>query len=122
MVGPASKVISDADIEILANDPPLPFFVMFEAAHPIVNGSPTSLLGGKHLGPVGSIIVAETIFGALRRHELGFEKAGPTLKEQIRATCAAVLGNGSAFDAVPEITSMPDLLKFMQSSGAITLP
>ncbi len=116
------KVLSDDDIEIITNDPPLPFFVMFEAAHPIVNGRPTSSQGGRHLGPVGSIIVAETIFGALRRHELGFEKAGPTLKQQIQATCAAVLDNGSAFDAIPAITSMRDLLKFMQSSGAITMP
>lgn len=121
-LGRAPAVLSAADVKILSDDPPLPFFVMFEAAHPIVNGVPTSLGGGRCLGPVGSIIVAETIFGALRRNRIGFEKFGSTLKEQIRATCDAVLGNGAAFDAVPEITSMPDLLQFMRAGGAITFP
>jgi hypothetical protein len=41
----------------LSNDPPLPFFVLFEAMQ-----EPHE---GRHLGPLGSIIVAEVIFGAL---------------------------------------------------------
>src|SRR5262249_59813687 len=47
-----------ADIETLSNDPPLPFFVLFEAMQ-----QPEAR--GLHLGPLGSIIVAEVIFGAL---------------------------------------------------------
>jgi len=58
----------------------------------------------------------------LKRNAIGFEKAGATLREQIRATCDTVLGNGAAFDAVPEIESMPDLLQFMRAGGAITSP
>src|SRR5262249_42091044 len=55
---PAYAGLTADDIETLCNDPPLPFFVLFEAmAQP---GSE-----GMHLGPFGSIIVAEVIFGAL---------------------------------------------------------
>src|SRR5262249_60398202 len=46
------------EIEPLSNDPPLPFFVLFEAMQQ--HGA-----RGLHLGPLGSIIVAEVIFGAL---------------------------------------------------------
>ena len=50
--------LTPADIETLSNDPPLPFFVLFEAMQ-----QPEAK--GLHLGPFGSIIVAEVIFGAL---------------------------------------------------------
>ena len=46
------------DVDTLSNDPPLPFFVLFEAME-----QPQA--EGMHLGPFGSIIVAEVIFGAL---------------------------------------------------------
>ncbi len=49
--------LTDADVETLSNDPPLPFFVLFEAMQQPAQGF--------HLGPLGSIIVAEVIFGAL---------------------------------------------------------
>ena len=46
------------DIETLSNDPPLPFFILFEAMQ-----QPEAK--GLCLGPLGSIIVSEVIFGAL---------------------------------------------------------
>src|SRR5262245_25577181 len=49
--------LTPSDIETLSNDPPLPFFVLFEAMQQEARGF--------HLGPLGSIIVAEVIFGAL---------------------------------------------------------
>jgi heme peroxidase len=49
--------LSPEDIATLSNDPPLPFFVLFEAMQQPAQGF--------HLGPLGSIIVAEVIFGAL---------------------------------------------------------
>ena len=49
--------LTAADIETLSNDPPLPFFVLFEAMQQPAQGF--------HLGPLGSIIVAEVVFGAL---------------------------------------------------------
>ena len=50
--------LTAADIETLSNDPPLPFFILFEAMH-------QSQTEGLHLGLLGSIIVSEVIFGAL---------------------------------------------------------
>ena len=49
--------LAPEDIETLSNDPPLPFFILFEAMQQEARGL--------HLGPLGSIIVAEVIFGAL---------------------------------------------------------
>ena len=54
--GRAYGALTDEDIETLSNDPPLPFFILFEAMQQT---------GGLHLGLLGSIIVSEVIFGAL---------------------------------------------------------
>lgn len=114
--------LSSENVEILVADPPLPFFVMFEAAHPVANGVPTNRDGGRHLGPLGSIIVAETILGALKRNAIGFEADGRTLREQISSVCNAFFDEPAALDAVPEIANMPDLLRFMRDRGVIELP
>ena len=55
---PAYGALTADDIETLSNDPPLPFFILFEAMQ-----QPQA--EGLHLGPLGSIIVSEVIFGAL---------------------------------------------------------
>ena len=55
---PAYGALTNEDVETLSNDPPLPFFVLFEAMQ-----QPQA--EGQHLGPLGSIIVSEVIFGAL---------------------------------------------------------
>jgi hypothetical protein len=62
--------LTPADIETLSKDPPLPFFVLFEAME-----QPEAR--GLHLGPLGSIIVAEVIFGALARGGSGEESDSP---------------------------------------------
>ena len=46
----------EKDIETLSNDPPLLFFVLMEAQE---------VEGGVRLGPVGSLIVGEIVYGAL---------------------------------------------------------
>jgi hypothetical protein len=48
------------EIRAIAEDPPLPFFVLFEAEH---------RAEGVHLGYLGSVVVAETISNALARTE-----------------------------------------------------
>ncbi len=53
------------DIETLSNDPPLPFFILFEAMH-------QRETRGMCLGPLGSIIVSEVIFGALHSESESF--------------------------------------------------
>lgn len=48
--------LADQALNAVADAPPLPFFIMFEALHG----------GGETLGPLGSIILAETLFPPLR--------------------------------------------------------
>jgi hypothetical protein len=58
---------SDEDIAAIIQDPPMPFFVRFEAAH-----APGA--SGKHLGIFGSIITADIFFGVLKQDKiLGIE-------------------------------------------------
>ena len=56
LVGLAYGALTDQDIEALSNEPPLPFFILFEAMQQT---------DGLQLGLLGSIIISETIFGAL---------------------------------------------------------
>ncbi len=110
------------EIEAIVADPPMPFFVMFEAAHVVKNGKPSLGGGGRSLGPFGSLIVAEALFDALKLHPGGVEANGATQREQIAACCAELLGDRDALALVPEIASMPKLLEFMGSSGAFCAP
>lgn len=56
--------ILPVDAEAIAEDPPLSFFIQFEAAiDPAQEGVSGKL--GHHLGPLGSILLAETIYAAL---------------------------------------------------------
>ena len=103
------------DIDRLVDDPPLPFFVLFEAeqaAH------------GATLGPVGSIIVAETIYGAMRSNLYGFEDAGPALRDRIAACASALFADrsheaASAVAPIAEIDSMPALLAHLARAGLL---
>jgi hypothetical protein len=113
-----TQPITPGEAASIAADPPLPFFIQFEAAHPIKTGSPELGGGGRHLGPLGSIIVAETMLGAIRHFPLGVEDAGATLKARLAAAGDRLLGNNSAFAAMPEIGSMPQLLAYMAGAGA----
>src|SRR5207245_9220873 len=61
-----SEQLEPADVAAIAQDPPLPFFVLFEAhvSH-----------DGERLGPLGSIIIAETMAGAMGQWPLIVAKA-----------------------------------------------
>lgn len=114
--------LSPADIDILTNDPPLLLFVLLEAAQPISPAtSAINHAAGEslHLGAVGSVIVAETILGALRRTPIAFETAGPHVKDRIEAACQDLLGDAKALDAIPEIAKMSELVDFMIKGGAL---
>jgi hypothetical protein len=113
-----NDLIPGGDIEKLSSDPPLPFFVLFEAAHELHRGAPvTPASGGILLGPLGSIIVAETIYGALSRHPIPFEQVGPTLKSRLQECCAVLAGNDQALAHVPEIETMSQLICFLIDEG-----
>ena len=127
----------DPDMDDLANDPPLPFFVLFEAARigrddanggrDEANGRCDDANGGQRLGPLGSVIVAEAICGALRNCPLHF--AGASLKERID-NCGRSLfviqgpdqapvltALSAALSEIDEITSMPELIRYMARAG-----
>jgi hypothetical protein len=70
------RALRDGDVDRLVDDPPLPFFVLFEAEQAAHGATP---------GPIGSIIVAETVYGALRTNVHGFEGLGPTLRRPHRS-------------------------------------
>ena len=92
------------DIETLANDPPLPFFILFEAMH-----QPRS--EGLHLGPLGSIIVSEVIFGALASDELPAGHGADSLTLAL-AELSAEYYPTNVFKDVPEIERMDQLVEF----------
>ena len=77
---------------------------------------------GKRLGPLGSIIVAETMVGAMVQYPLQVGKLTfdpqRRLKEQFEPL--EKLGvKDAAFNAIPEMETFEDLLVFMQSKGLL---
>ncbi len=98
---PTYGKLTAADIETLSNDPPLPFFVLFEAMQ-----QPQE---GRHLGLLGSIIVAEVIFGALASARL------PHGDLAIAGQLAGLSANyypTNVFSKIPDIEDMAQLVEF----------
>jgi Animal haem peroxidase len=91
------------DIAALAVDPPLPFYVMFEAEQEA---------DGRHLGVLGSLIVAETLHGALARDPLPTAVGGGDLATQLDRLCAAWLGE-FRFRPLPTFDDMAGLVGFL---------
>ncbi len=112
------------DIAKIAADPPLPFYVAFEAAMNPQSDQPDTTGMGQHLGPVGSVIVAETILGALRSVSVVAEEQNLSLADAIKAACRDLIGS-DAPSVIPGLTdtaappqTMADLLRFMKAAGA----
>jgi hypothetical protein len=97
------------DIETLSNDPPLPFFILFEAMQ-----QPEAK--GLRLGPLGSIIVSEVIFGALHRESESFGGSTTSLVEAL-ANLAVDYYPKNIFADVPEIERMDQLVEFIAELG-----
>ena len=97
------------DIETLSNDPPLPFFILFEAMqHPEAKGL--------RLGPLGSIIVSEVIFGTLHSESESFGSSTTSLVETL-ANLAVDYYPKNIFADVPEIERMDQLVEFIAELG-----
>lgn len=117
--------LSDIDKTRLANDPPLSLFVLFEAAHSIRGGVPERNGGGTRLGALGSLIVAETVYGALGRNKVMFDGA-PSLASSLRDCCAKLLDAPEALADVTvegpgarrDINEMKDVILFLAANGA----
>jgi hypothetical protein len=105
-----------ADPQRVIDDPPLPFFVLFEASH---------ANGGRRLGPIGSIVVAETVLGAMRRNPLGIEERGAPQKNPIVNCGRLFFGKddgdrvSSSLSGVARVATMPQLLGYMRGKGWI---
>jgi hypothetical protein len=96
----AYGALTDEDIETLSNDPPLPFFILFEAMQQTE---------GLQLGLLGSIIVSEVIFGALAGDPRS--ACGGSLADQLDLISREFyLVN--VFQDIPEISSMAQLVEF----------
>jgi hypothetical protein len=102
--------MTEADIHTLANDPPLPFFILFEAAM----GPDDPAKRGKTLGVLGSIIVAEVIFGAMREDKLPGVEALGGLKQSLSLFCSCIYSENH-LEFVPEIETMGQLVAFIAS-------
>lgn len=101
--------LTASDIETLANDPPLPLFVWFEAMR-----QPGA--EGLHLGPLGSVIVAEVIFGALERAAVPAASNTDSLTGALDAISAEYYPT-NVFADVPEIARMDQLVEFTAEIG-----
>jgi len=93
---PASG-LTEEDIEALADDPPLPLFILLEAGVDRV-------MGGRCLGVLGSVIVGEVIFKRLAGQRDRLEMLRTAAQTALPAELAA---------AVAGIDSMPGLVMFV---------
>ena len=98
---PAYGKLTDADIATLSNDPPLPFFILFEAMQ-----QPGA--EGLRLGPLGSILVSEVIFRVLTGDR---SSAGDALSDQL-AKLSREHYPANFFQEIPDISSMAQLVEF----------
>lgn len=116
--------LTDAKIEKIVANPPLPFFIQFEAAHLTKPGAaPVRAGGGQHLGPLGSCIIAEVFYRTFQTSPI-WEGDNPdnSLQERIGDICQALLQDPDALwemDA-EEINSMAELVEIMDELGAFT--
>jgi hypothetical protein len=112
--------LTEAEVESIAADPPLALFVLIEAAFAgTTEAEGSTAAGGRHLGPLGSLIVGDTIFRALRAGQFGDADRQPTLAGRIESAAAALVANRWALAPVTEHTldTMPALLEFLRRRG-----
>jgi hypothetical protein len=103
--GQYNRLRDAAEIRSIAEDPPLPFFVLFEAAD-------DPECRGMTLGVLGSILVAEVVFGALSRDQLPPEKGARSLRQALATISGSIYGGANHLGAVPEIETMSQLIAF----------
>ncbi|MEH2594809.1 hypothetical protein V1278_001722 [Bradyrhizobium sp. AZCC 1577] len=97
---PAYGALTDEDIETLSNDPPLPFFILFEAMQQTE---------GLQLGLLGSIIVSEVIFGALASVPQSAGGGGALADQLDLVSREFYLTN--VLQDIPEISNMAQLVE-----------
>jgi hypothetical protein len=99
------------EIDQLAVDPPIPFFVRFEAGL-------DEKVAGKRLGVLGSIVVADVIYGVLQQDTVLAIDGGEDLRSQLATLSERIFGTEGAassqiFAFVPDLRTFPQLLAFL---------
>lgn len=97
-------VMTAEELDTLAEDPPLPFFLMFEA---LEDGK------GERFGLLGSIILAEAIFGILNRDPI--VPCGPLapLDKALEALGREVFEDELGVPAFPKLDTMAHVISFV---------
>ncbi|MBR1213622.1 peroxidase family protein [Bradyrhizobium sp. JYMT SZCCT0180] len=111
--GGISEQFTDDDIAAIVQDPPLPFFVLYEAK---------KKHQGLRLGPLGSIIIAETVVGAMLKYPLMVADSEFNPLRELKAQLGPLQRLGvpaAAISIIPEIVTFDDLLTFMKSNGIL---
>jgi len=101
---PAYGRLTEEDIATLSEDPPLPFFFLFEAAF-----DPET--EGMKLGVLGSMLAAEVLFGVLTRDRLPAEIGAHSLADALCRHSVTLYGS-NLLSGLPEIKTMSDLIAF----------
>ncbi|WP_426954175.1 hypothetical protein [Muricoccus radiodurans] len=103
---PAAVQPGPKTIDQIKEDPPFPFFVLVEAAAAREHAG---------LGPLGSIIVAETLLGILEHDPLPADLAARDLRTRLFRT-GEMHGFGDALCYLPAIDSLASILRFLADS------
>ena len=112
----------DDDVDLIAEDPPLLFYVLFEAwadAEAANDPDENKTIQGRHLGILGSIIVADVIFGALTDRLMYEERdkpepGPPKLADSLKRLHEAFFGEGeSVFGDDPPPENMAQLVTYI---------
>ena len=101
--GAATSLLSDDDIAALADDLPLPLFILLEAGL-------DPILRGRCLGVLGSVVVGEVIFRRLAMERDRLEMLRTAAQTALPADVAA---------AAAEVDSMPGLVLFVARFGGL---
>jgi Animal haem peroxidase len=102
-------LMSADEIKNIALDPPIPFFVRFEAEQEPDNA-------GKRLGTLGSIIFADVAYGIFQRDPIVGINSLNDLKTQLEQLAAALFKTDqpeTVFAFLGEMKTFPDLLAFL---------
>lgn len=95
-----AKATVGQNIALLKSDLPLPLYVLLEAQL-------DPAIAGAHLGPLGSVIVGETIFRRLTMEEEKLAGLIPAARQAL----------GAEWDKIQSVASMPDLVRLAEDWG-----
>jgi hypothetical protein len=89
----ADTQMSPTDVMTLANDPPIPFFVRYEAYRESQ---------GRHLGILGSIVVADVFYSILQQDSIMGIPCSEPLARQLGQLSNLMFGRDDVFDKVSD--------------------